>query len=66
MNGSFDVTSKKLGVLSAYLSRDLHCWQMGINLSPVGRSRYFSINISPKSPILRDLKINRTRSFTDF
>ena len=66
LNGSFDVTTKKLGVLSAYLSRDLHCWQMGINLSPIGRSRYFSINISPKSPILRDLKINRTRSFTDF
>ena len=66
MNGSFDVTTRKLGVLSAYLSRDLHCWQMGINLSPIGRSRYFSINISPKSPILRDLKINRTRSFTDF
>jgi LPS-assembly protein len=66
MNGSFDVTTKKLGVLSAYLSRDLHCWQMAINLSPIGRSRYFSINISPKSPILRDLKINRTRSFTDF
>lgn len=66
MNGSFDVTTRKLGVLSAYLSRDLHCWQMGINLSPIGRSRYFSINISPKSPILRDLKVNRTRSFTDF
>ena len=66
MNGSFDVTTQKLGLLSAYLSRDLHCWQMGINLSPIGRSRYFSINISPKSPILRDLKINRTRSFTDF
>ncbi len=66
LNGSFDITTKKLGVLSAYLSRDLHCWQMGINLSPIGRSRYFSINISPKSPILRDLKINRTRSFTDF
>lgn len=66
MNGSFDVTTRKLGLLSAYLSRDLHCWQMGINLSPIGRSRYFSINISPKSPILRDLKINRTRSFTDF
>ncbi len=66
MNGSFDVSAKKLGLLSAYLSRDLHCWQMGINLSPVGRSRYFSINISPKSTILRDLKINRTRSFTDF
>lgn len=66
MSGSFDITTKQLGVLSGYLSRDLHCWQMAINVSPVGRYRFFSINISPKSPILRDLKINRTRSFTDF
>ena len=66
LTGSFDITTKQLGVLSGYLSRDMHCWQMAINISPVGRYRFFSINISPKSPILRDLKINRTRSFTDF
>ena len=66
LTGSFDITTKQLGVLSGYLSRDMHCWQMSINVSPVGRYRFFSINISPKSPILRDLKINRTRSFTDF
>jgi LPS-assembly protein len=65
-NGVFDITNKTLGMLSLYLSRDLHCWQMAINISPVGRSRFFSINISPKSPILRDLKVNRTRTFTDF
>ena len=64
--GTYDISGKELGVLSMYLTRELHCWQMAINISPVGRSRFFSINISPKSPILRDLKINRTRSFTDF
>lgn len=64
-NGTFDVATGKLGVLSGYLSRDLHCWQLSINVSPVGRTRFFSINLSPKSPILRDLKVNRTRSFTD-
>ena len=65
-NTTYDITTHKIGVLSAYLSRDLHCWQLAINLSPIGRTRFFSINISPKSPILRDLKVNRTRSFTDF
>ncbi len=65
-NGSYNISDKQLGVLSMFLTRDLHCWQMAINLSPVGRFRSFSINISPKSPILRDLKINRTRSFSDF
>ena len=64
--GTYDISGKALGVLSMFITRELHCWQMAINISPVGRSRFFSINISPKSAILRDLKINRTRSFTDF
>ncbi len=64
-NGSFNITTKEIGMVSMYLSRDMHCWQMSVNISPVGRFRFFSINISPKSPILRDLKVNRTRSFME-
>jgi LPS-assembly protein len=63
VNGTYDITNKKIQMVSMYLSRDLHCWQMSINISPVGIYRFFSINISPKSPMLRDLKVNRTRSF---
>lgn len=62
---SYNISTKELGIVSMYLSRDLHCWQMSINVSPVGTYRFFSINISPKSSILRDLKINRTRSYYD-
>ncbi len=62
-NGTYDISNKELGVVSMYLSRDMHCWQMSINISPVGRTKFFSINIAPKSPILRDLKVNRTRYF---
>ncbi len=65
-NGTFDITNGELGLLTMYLSRDLHCWQMSINVTPAGRYRFFSINISPKSPILRDLKVNRSRSYTNF
>jgi LPS-assembly protein len=65
-NGTYDITGKKLGAISMYLTRDLHCWQMAINVSSSDNRRFFSINISPKSPILRDLKINRTRSFSNF
>ncbi|MEI8053712.1 MAG: putative LPS assembly protein LptD [Bacteroidota bacterium] len=65
MSGSFNITEHQLGVLSVNLSRDLHCWQMNIVMSPVGKYRYFSINISPKSSMLRDLHVNRTRYFYD-
>ena len=65
MNGYYNITENQLGSLSMYLTREMHCWQMAINISPVGKYRFFSINISPKSSILRDLKINRTRYFYD-
>jgi len=65
VNGSYNITLKDLGMISMYLSRELHCWQMAINISPVGRYRSFNISISPKSGLLRDLKINRTRYFYD-
>lgn len=65
VTGFYNITDNELGTISMYLSREMHCWQMAINLSPVGRFRFFNITISPKSPILRDLKINRTRYFYD-
>ena len=65
VSGSYNMTLKELGVLSLNLSRDLHCWQMNVVMSPVGRYRYFTINISPKSSLLRDIKVNRTRYFYD-
>jgi lipopolysaccharide assembly outer membrane protein LptD (OstA) len=64
LNGSYNITQTQLGVISVSLAREMHCWQMAIQLSPVGKYRFFSINISPKSGLLRDLKINRTRSTT--
>ena len=64
-SGYYNITTGELGGISMYLTREMHCWQIAINLSPVGPNRFFSINISPKSAILKDLKINRTRSFYD-
>lgn len=49
--------------LNLFISREMHCWQMSINVTPVGIYRSFNISISPKSGILRDLRINRTRTF---
>lgn len=65
LSGFYNLTRQQLGTLAINISREMHCWQMGISLSPVGRYRFFSINLSPKSGLLRDLRINRTRSFYD-
>ena len=64
--GFYDVINGHLNQLGTFVTREMHCWQLSITLNPVGIYRSFSIVISPKSGILRDLKINRSRSFSNY
>jgi len=66
MNGYYDLDTKSIQTLTMNISRDMHCWQMSISITPVGLYRFFSVNISPKSSMLQDLRINRTRTFSSF
>lgn len=62
-NGYFDFKTLKIPSFSMFITREMHCWQMAINVTPFGLWRSFNISISPKSGMLRDLKINRNRQF---
>lgn len=62
-NGYFDFKTLKIPSFSMFISREMHCWQMSINVTPFGPWRSFNISIYPKSGMLRDLRINRTRTF---
>lgn len=77
VNGDFSLTPKwKVGAscyydfktatiqsITTFITREMHCWQLSINVTPVGLYRSFNITVSPKSGLLRDLKLNRTRYF---
>jgi len=65
-NGYYDFTTKKLTSLNVSISRDMHCWQLSASVIPIGSFRSFNITISPKASILQDLKVNRTRVFSDY
>ncbi|HEY0059497.1 MAG TPA: putative LPS assembly protein LptD, partial [Flavisolibacter sp.] len=65
-NGYFDFRTTKLETFTMSINREMHCWQLSINVTPVGLYRYFNISISPKSSLLQDLRVNRTRTFTNF
>ena len=67
VGGSSYVDLSKFSVqqLSLFITREMHCWQLAINVMPIGIYRSFSITINPKSGILRDLKINRSRTFSN-
>ena len=62
--GYVDVAKASIQQLSMFITREMHCWQLSINVTPIGMYRSFSITVNPKSGILRDLKINRSRTFS--
>jgi LPS-assembly protein len=64
--GYFDFNVMQLQQLSMFITREMHCWQLSINVTPIGLYRSFNITINPKSGILRDLRINRSRTFSNF
>jgi hypothetical protein len=63
--GFYDLSNMNLQQFSMFVTREMHCWQLAINITPVGLFKSFSIAISPKSGILRDLRINRNRTFSN-
>jgi len=65
-NGYFDFTAGKLQQFSMFVTREMHCWQLAVNVTPIGLYRSFSITINPKSGILRDLRINRSRTYSNY
>ncbi len=54
----FDLKTQRIAATSIYLTRDMHCWQMVIDVN-VGKYKSFTITLNPKSGILRDLHINK-------
>jgi LPS-assembly protein len=64
--GFFDFNTKQLTMFTMSIAREMHCWQMSIGVTPVGTYQFFNISISPKSSLLRNLRVNRTRTFYNY
>ncbi|HEY9256533.1 hypothetical protein, partial [Chitinophaga sp.] len=65
LNSGFDFTNMQIAYTNMYISRDLHDFNLSINLIPFGTYRQFSFTISAKAGLLRDLRINRSKQFYD-
>ena len=55
----YNITEKVFTYSTFTISRDLHCWQMNMVLSPFGSFRYFTFMISAKASMLQQLKVNK-------
>ncbi|MFL5789749.1 MAG: LPS-assembly protein LptD, partial [Flavisolibacter sp.] len=65
-NGFFDFNTLQLTMFTMTISRDMHCWQLSINVTPIGVTRFFNFTLSPKSAILQNLKVNRSRYYYNY
>jgi hypothetical protein len=60
-----NVITKKINSLQLGIVRDLHCWQLSIDVIPFGYARSYNFNLGVKSGALQDLKITKRSSFAD-
>ena len=65
MNTNFDIQAMKFSFTTFNVSRDLHCFNMQFNFVPFGARKSYSFTLSASSTLLRDLKINKQRSWFD-
>lgn len=64
-NSGYDFVKNEIIQTNFGINRDIHCWQLSLNWVPFGPFQNYLFNIGVKSTLLRDLKLNRTRSFFD-
>lgn len=61
----YDFQNKSIGATTLNISRDLHCWQMALNITPFGLYRNYNFTLNVKSSVLQDLKLTRRRAYQD-
>lgn len=64
-DSGYNFNLKEMSLTTINISRDLHCWQMILNVVPFGTYRSFNFTLNVKSTILQDLKLIKRRSFFD-
>lgn len=59
VNGGYDFSENEITAPVVRISRDLHCWNMNFDWTPMGYYRGYRLEIKVKAPQLQDLKITK-------
>ena len=66
LRSGYDFRTKQISFTSFDIYRDLHCWEMRLNLIPFGERKSYNFSLNVKASVLQDLKLNRRKDFRDF
>lgn len=64
-NSGLDLQTRRLTPTMLNIYRDLHCWEMSINLVPFGNYRSYTFTLNAKGKMLQDLRLSRRRNWFD-
>lgn len=64
-SSGIDIQKMELSFTQLNIFRDLHCFQMSLNLVPFGYRQSYSFTIRATSTMLQDLKLSKRDSFYD-
>lgn len=65
LQSGYDFINKNLSFTSIDIFRDLHCWEMRINVIPFGYRKSYNFTLNVKASVLQDLKLVRRKDFRD-
>jgi len=65
-NTNYDIEKYELSYTQLNIYRDLHCWEMRFNWTPLGAQKGWNFTINAKSSLLQDLKLTRKKDFRDY
>lgn len=63
---NYDLKAFELSYTQLNIYRDLHCWEMRFNWTPIGGQKGWNFTINAKSSLLQDLKLTRKKDFRDY
>ncbi|NTW49160.1 MAG: LPS-assembly protein LptD, partial [Chlorobiales bacterium] len=61
-SATYDFSQHKLNFPTLIINRDLHCWQMNFQWTPIGEYRSYFFQIGIKAPQLQDIRIEKRDS----
>ena len=61
----YDFEEKELTYSSVDVYRDLHCWEMLFHWIPIGFHKSYTLTISVKASVLKDLKLEKKKDWID-
>lgn len=61
----YDFDNRQITSTTLNITRDLHCWQMSLQVTPFGKMKSYFFQLNIKSSIFSAIKLKRERSWHD-